>query len=80
MLNGTFREKSSLLFQVSHDLRICSFDIDTFVGYDFLGELAILINGHRCIAWLDDACINTHFEIIFTETWSTVNNTSTSVC
>ena len=73
-------EKSSGFFEVLNNLFVCIFDIDAFIGANLLRELSVLINGHRGFSRLDEfALLSDRLEVILTETWCAVYDSSTGV-
>ena len=80
MLHGTYSEESSISFDVGDNLLISIFDIDFFVGRDHVSETSILIDGNWGVTWLNEFVGYTGSVIILSETWSTVDDTGTSIC
>ena len=80
MLLAAVGEESSGFFEVLNNLFVCIFDIDAFVGSNWLREPSVLIDGHRGFSWLNEfALLSDRLEVILTETWSAVYDSSTGV-
>ena len=78
MFNCTVSEQPSHALQVLHDDFISVLDVLSLILRDLGEELAVLIDRHRSLAWLDDAISDASGIIILTEAWSAVDDTSTS--
>jgi hypothetical protein len=62
-----------------NDLCICFFDVLARPRSDRVSEASVLINGYWSFVRFNDAFRDAGLEIVFSEAWSAVDNTSTGV-
>ena len=70
---------SSFLFQIFYYFFICIFHIYSFISRNFICEFTIFIKWNNRIIRRNNFLSNTHFIIIISKTWSTMNNSCTCI-
>lgn len=76
---STTLDQSSFLFYILYNYFICIFDIQILIRGTLSCKFTILINRNRRVIWMNDWFLNTKFIIFFTESWSTMNDSSTRI-
>ena len=51
----------------------------SFVRWNRIVKLTVIIHRHDHMSWLDEAIVQTHLVIVRSEPWSAVHNTSTCI-
>lgn len=79
MHDSTASIKPALVLDIFGDGLVGILDVSAGVGLDNGHELAILVDGHRSLARLDDPTLDADLVIVLTEAWSTVHHAGTGV-
>jgi hypothetical protein len=68
---------SALVFKILDNYFIGFFNVNSLVCWAFLGEFTVFFEWDRRVVWMDDSLCYTDLVIFLTESWRTMDDTST---